>query len=251
MIQRVYKSLLLSLILLMLAPSYLFADEKTALETQNEKESYSIGYQVGLSMKNDGVDVDSEMFMQGMQDAFAGKEGLISMEEMRSLIVALKEKAREDQMRKVQEAIVKNAEESKNFLAENTKKEGIKTTESGLQYRILQEGEGISPQPEDMVTVNYRGTFIDGEEFDNSYARGKPQTFQVDGVIKGWTEALQMMKQGSKWEIFVPPDLAYGTNGFGGRIPPNKVLIFEIELLSIGKDKEVEGKETSSEDKRS
>jgi len=130
------------------------------------------------------------------------------MEEMKTLIVALKEKAREVALRKIQESIVKNGEESEKFLAENEKKEGVKTTESGLQYKVLREGDGVSPKEEDFVSVHYRGSFIDGTEFDSSYAKGAPQTFQTDGVIKGWTEALRMMKVGSKWEVFVPPDLA-------------------------------------------
>jgi hypothetical protein len=138
-------------------------------------------------------------------------------------------------MRKMQEQIVENAKESEKFLEENKKKEGVKTTESGLQYKVLREGDGISPKPEDSVTVNYRGTFIDGQEFDSSYAKGEPIKVKVDGVIKGWTEALQMMKTGSKWELFVPPELAYGRRGMPGRIPPNKVLVFDMELLAVEK----------------
>jgi len=241
MIQTGYKWLLLLLVFLLLAPSYLFADENTALETQIQKESYSIGYQVGLSMKNDGVEVNFDKLVQGLQDAVNEQEPLLSNEEMRSLIVALKERAREVQMQKFREAVVKNAEESAKFLEENGKKEGIKTTDSGLQYKILKEGEGEIPQEEDFVTVHYRGTLLDGTEFDSSYSRGEPQKFQTDGVIKGWTEALQMMKEGSKWEIFVPPDLAYGKGGMPPKIPPNSVLVFEIELLSIDKDQETEG----------
>ena len=240
MIQKLYKGLLLPLILLMLAPSFLLADEAPALKTQKDKESYSIGYQVGLSMKSDGVEVDFDKLTQGLQDAITDQEPLLSIEEMRDLIVALKEKARKVQLRKIQETVVKNAEESEKFLAENREKEGIKTTESGLQYKVLQEGEGISPKVDDFVTVHYRGTFTDGEEFDSSYARGEPQRFQTDGVIRGWTEALQMMKVGSKWKIFVPPDLAYGRSGLGQKIPPNKVLVFEIELLSVEKKQEKE-----------
>ena len=228
---------------LLLVPSSLLADEQKALETQQAKESYSIGYQVGLSIKNDAVEVDVDTLIQGLQDAVAGKEGLLSNEEMRSLIVALKEKAREVQMRKFSEAKVKNAEVSAKFLEENGKKEGVKTTESGLQYKILTEGEGEIPKEEDFVTVHYRGTLTDGTEFDSSYARGEPQRLQTDGVIKGWTEALQMMKEGSKWEIFVPPDLAYGRNGMPPKIPPNSVLVFEIELLSIEKKQEADEKE--------
>jgi len=239
--QTGYKWLFLPLVLWMLAPSYLFADENTVLETQRQKESYSIGYQVGLSIKTDGVEINFDKLVQGLQDAVNEQEPLLSNEEMRTLIVALKEKAREVQMQKFREAVVKNAEESAKFLEENGKKEGIKTTDSGLQYKILKEGEGEIPQEEDFVTVHYRGTLLDGTEFDSSYSRGEPQKFQTDGVIKGWTEALQMMKEGSKWEIFVPPDLAYGKGGMHPQIPPNSVLVFEIELLSIDKDQETEG----------
>ena len=137
-------------------------------------------------------------------------------------------------MQKLLETRAKNAEETQKFLVENSKKNGIMTTESGLQYKILKSGDGISPEPEDTVTVHYKGTFIDGEEFDSSYSRGEPQTFQANRVIKGWTEALQMMKVGSKWKIFLSPRLAYGQKGDGEKIPPNKVLVFEIELLSVG-----------------
>ena len=221
---------------LFLATPHLFAEQPAPpLETQKEKESYSIGYQVGRSMQADGVEVDFDRLIQGLQDAIDKKEPRVSEKEMRKLIVDLKKRAREVQMRKLQEQIVKNAQESEKFLEENKNKEGIKTTESGLQYKVLKEGGGITPAPEDFVKVNYRGTFIDGKEFDSSYAKGEPQKFQTDGVIKGWTEALQMMKAGSKWQLFVPPDLAYGRRGLGQRIPPNKVLVFELELLSVEK----------------
>jgi len=225
--------LILSSFLLLAAPHLCAAEP--APQTQTEKESYSIGYQVGLSMKTDGVEVDFERLVQGLQDAIDAKEPRLGTEEMRKLIVDLKKKARDAQMRKIQEQIVKNAQESEKFLEENGKKEGIKTTASGLQYKVLKEGDGIAPGPEDFVTVNYRGTFTDGQEFDSSYAKGEPIRVQVDGVIKGWTEALPMMKAGSKWQLFVPPDLAYGRRGSGQRIPPNKVLVFEMELLAIEK----------------
>jgi len=224
-------------IILFLCTSSWAVESGQPLETQKEKESYSIGYQVGVSMMNDGVEVDFKKLIQGLQDAMDKKEPLLKVEDMKDLIVARKKKANEEQIRKLQQIMAKNAEESEQFLKENGKKEGVKTTESGLQYMILREGDGISPQPLDMVSVNYRGTFIDGQEFDNSYMRAAPQTFQTDSVIKGWTEALKMMKEGSKWKIFVPPNLAYGRSGFEGRIPPNKVLVFEIELLTVEKTK--------------
>ncbi|MBN2034206.1 MAG: FKBP-type peptidyl-prolyl cis-trans isomerase [Deltaproteobacteria bacterium] len=220
----------------MLSAAPVFAAEAgEALETQKEKESYSIGYQVGQSMKADGVEVDFDKLIEGLQDAIKNKEPSLSAEEMRKLIVDLKKRAREVQLRKLQEQIVQNAQESEEFLAENKKKESVKTTDSGLQYKVLREGTGASPGQEDFVKVHYRGTFIDGKEFDSSYAKGEPQKFQTDGVIKGWTEALPMMKVGSKWQLFVPPDLAYGRSGMPNRIPPNKVLVFEMELLAIEK----------------
>jgi FKBP-type peptidyl-prolyl cis-trans isomerase FklB len=226
------------------SPHLYAAGPAPKLETQKDKESYSIGYQVGQSMKTDGVEVDFEKVVQGLQDAFSNKEPRLSAEEMKKLIVDLKKKSREAQMRKIQEQVVKNAQESEKFLEENKKKEGVKTTESGLQYKLLREGDGISPKPEDFVKVHYRGTFIDGKEFDSSYVKGGPQKIQVDGVIKGWTEALPMMKVGSKWQLFVPPDLAYGKGGLGQRIPPNKVLVFEMELLAVEKADMAEQKST-------
>jgi FKBP-type peptidyl-prolyl cis-trans isomerase FklB len=237
----IYKNLLLFSCFLLLTFSQSFAaDEKHNPENQKDRESYSIGYQVGLSIQKDGVEINFDMLIQGLRDAIDGKEPLLSEEEMKSLILDLKKKAAEEQMRKIQEARAENAEEAAKFLEENGIKEGVKTTESGLQYRILREGDGASPGPEDPVTAHYRGTFIDGTEFDSSYSRGKPQMFQTNAVIKGWTEALQMMKTGSKWEIFVPPQLAYGRGGMGERIPPNKLLVFEIELLAVEKKKETE-----------
>jgi len=216
-------------------------DLAKAPQNRKEKESYSIGYQVGLSMNTDGVEVDFEKLIQGLHDAVDGNEPLLSDDEMRQLIIDLREKARKAQLRKVQEIIVRNAKESKAFLEKNAREEGVRTTGSGLQYVVLSKGKGSSPGPKDKVTVHYRGTFPDGTEFDSSYARGEPQSFQTDGVIKGWTEALQMMKTGSKWKVIVPPELAYGRGGSGNRIPPNKVLLFEIELLSVEKGREGKG----------
>lgn len=229
--------------LLLAVPTYIYAEEATSLESQQEKESYSIGYQVGLSMKSDNVEVNFDKLIQGLNDAINDKKPLLSDEEMRSLIVARKEKVKEDRMQKLLETRAQNAEESVTFLEENAQKEGVKTTESGLQYLVIKEGEGDTPEPGDMVTVHYRGTFVNGEEFDSSYSRGEPQTLQPDGVIQGWREALQMMKVGSKWKIFVPPNLAYGRGGVGQLIPPNKLLIFEVELLSIETTEETQNQQ--------
>ena len=219
-----------------LAGTLLFAAEnKTTLNTQKNKESYSIGYQVGMSMKADGVEVDFDRLVEGLQDGVNNKEPRLSQDEMKTLIVSLKKQSRDAQMRKIQEQIVRNGQESEKFLEENKKKEGVKTTKSGLQYLVLKEGKGISPQADDFVKVHYRGAFIDGKEFDSSYAKGEPIKVQADGVIKGWSEALPMMKEGAKWRLFVPPDLAYGRSGMGQRIPPNKVLVFDMELLAVEK----------------
>jgi len=203
--------------------------------SQVEKESYSIGYQIGVSMKNDGIEVDFDRLLQGMQDSLGDKTPLLSEDEMRQLIVERRKLARDMQMRKMQEQLVSNTQESQAFLEENKQKEGVRTTDSGLQYKVIKEGNGAIPQPGDFVNVDYRGTFIDGQEFDSSYAKGEPIHIQTDTVIKGWTEALGMMKTGSKWQLFVPPELAYGRRGMPGRIPPNKALMFEMELLSIDK----------------
>ena len=137
------------------------------------------------------------------------------------------------QQERLKEVSARNLEEGTAFMAQNAKKDGVKTLPSGLQYKVIKEGKGKMPKAEDTVTVNYRGTFMDGTEFDSSYKRGEPVTFQVNGVIKGWTEALQLMKEGSKWELFIPSDLAYGERGAGQTIPPNSTLIFQVELISV------------------
>ena len=171
--------------------------------------------------------------LKRIRDALEGKEPGMSPEEIRETISSLQKRAFIAQQQRLREQAAKNLEEGKAFLAENAKKEGVKTLPSGLQYRVITEGTGASPKAGETVTVNYRGTFLDGTEFDSSYKRGKPASFQVDGVIAGWTEALQLMKPGDKWQLFVPSELAYGQRGMG-RIPPNSTLIFEVELVSLG-----------------
>ncbi len=222
-------------LILMLRTIPVSADEVSSkiLPTQQAMESYSIGYMVGISIKNDGVSVEFEKLLIGMHDALDGKEPVLKMDVMKNLILDMKKRSREAALKHHQELIVKNEQESARFLEENAKMAGVKTTASGLQYKILQDGSGEIPKAEDRVTVSYRGTFINGQEFDRSPEQGDQPTVDVDGVIKGWTEALQMMKVGAKWRIFVPPALAYGINGLGQEIPPNKVLVFDIELLSV------------------
>jgi FKBP-type peptidyl-prolyl cis-trans isomerase FklB len=211
------------------------AGEKPELKDQKAKDSYSLGYQYGETFKKQGMEIDMDVFTAGIRDALEGKEPGISPKEIRETISSLQKRAFIAQQQRLREQAAKNLEEGKAFLAENAEKEAIKTLPSGLQYRVITEGTGTSPKADDTVTVNYRGTFIDGTEFDSSYKRGKPSSFQVNGVIAGWTEALQMMKPGSKWQLFVPSELAYGQRGMG-RIPPNSTLIFEVELVSLGSE---------------
>jgi FKBP-type peptidyl-prolyl cis-trans isomerase FklB len=210
-----------------------YADEKLELKDQKDKESYSLGYQFGQNLKNQGVELNPDVYTSGLKDALGGKEPQIKPDEIRSIVTNLQQRLMAEQQKKYKELAAKNLSQSKTFLEENKKKEGIKTLPSGLQYKVLTEGSGKTPKAEDTVTVNYKGTLIDGTEFDSSYKRGQPATFKVSGVIKGWTEALQLMKEGSKWLLFIPPELAYGERGQGSRIPPNSTLIFEIELIAV------------------
>jgi len=210
-----------------------FADEKIELKDQKDKESYSLGYQFGQSLKLQGVEINLDVYTSGIKDALGGKESQMTSEEIRSTITSLQQRLMAAQQKVLKEQAAKKLSESKAFLTENGKKEGIKTLPSGLQYKVLSEGSGKTPKPEDTVTVHYKGNLIDGAEFDSSYKRGQPATFQVKGVIKGWNEVLQLMKEGSKWQLFIPPELAYGERGAGSTIPPNSTLIFEVELLTI------------------
>jgi FKBP-type peptidyl-prolyl cis-trans isomerase FklB len=210
-----------------------FADEEQSLKDQKDKESYSLGYQFGDTLKAQGVDINLDVYASGIRDALGGKAPAISKEEIATTIRRLQQRVAAEGQAELKRKAAKNIEESKKFLAENQMKEGIKTLPSGLQYKVLAEGAGKTPQATDTVTVNYKGTLIDGTEFDSSYKRGQPATFKVTGVIKGWTEALQMMKEGAKWQLFIPPELGYGERGGGRSIPPNSTLIFEVELISV------------------
>jgi len=210
-----------------------FAADKPELTDLKERESYSLGYQFGKNLKFQGVDIDLDVYNSGVRDAVDGKAPRMTPEEIRSTITGLQQRlnaARQEALKKEGE---KNLAQGKAFLADNGKKDGVKTLASGLQYAVLAEGSGKPPQKTDTVTVHYRGTLIDGTEFDSSISRGQPATFKVDGVIAGWTEALQLMKPGAKWRLFIPPGLAYGERGSPPRIPPNSTLIFEVELISV------------------
>jgi FKBP-type peptidyl-prolyl cis-trans isomerase FklB len=213
--------------------SVCYADEKLDLKDQKDKESYSLGYQFGQNLKSQGVHINLDIYTSGIRDALGGKASLMSQEEIRATIGELQKRVMAARQKELKEEAEKNLAESKAFLEENKEKDGIKTLPSGLQYKILTEGSGKTPKATDTVTVHYRGTLISGTEFDNSYKRGQPVTFQVNGVIRGWNEALQLMKGGSKWQLFIPPELAYGERAAGPQIPPNSTLIFEVELISV------------------
>ena len=227
------KHLLTIILSIALLFSVCHAQEKLELKDQKDKESYSLGYQFGQNLKFQGVDINLDVYASGIRDALGGKEPKMSQEEIRATITGLQQRLQAARQKEMKEMAAKNVEESKKFLAENQKKEGVKALPSGLQYKVLSQGSGKMPKAEDTVTVNYKGTLIDGTEFDSSYKRGQPASFQVNGVIKGWTEALQLMKEGSKWQLFIPPDLAYGERGAGPQIPPNSTLIIEVELISV------------------
>lgn len=216
------------------------ADTKTApvtLETQKDKISYAIGMNIGKnlndSLKKDAVDFDPDVIIRGMKDALAGNKPLLTDQEAQTILTALQNDVRKRQQEQFQQASEKNKKEGETFLAANKDKPGVVALPSGLQYKILQPGDGPKPTATDTVVCNYRGTLIDGTEFDSSYKRGQPATFPVGQVIKGWTEALQLMPVGSKWELYVPSSLAYGERGTSGPIGPNQTLIFQVELLSI------------------
>lgn len=208
------------------------AGEKPELKDLKDKESYSLGYQFGQNLKAQGVEINLEVYTSGIQDALSGAQPSLNREEIHKTVAEFQKRVAAARQKELKAMAEKNLAQGKSFLEENKKKEGVKTLASGLQYKVLTEGSGKMPKATEQVTVNYQGTFIDGTEFDSSYKRGQPATFKADGVIKGWTEALQLMKEGSKWQLFVPPELGYGERGMG-RIPPNSTLIFEVELVSV------------------
>ncbi|MGH8522249.1 MAG: FKBP-type peptidyl-prolyl cis-trans isomerase [Gammaproteobacteria bacterium] len=205
------------------------AEEAVKLDTDRKKLSYAIGVQVAQSLRRQEVDLDPRAFSLAIEDSIAGREPRIPREEFQALL----EKQRATMLKAQQEKSKKNLEASKTFLAANRNKEGVKELPSGLQYRVVKDGAGDQPKSTDTVSVNYRGTLIDGREFDSSTRAGQPAVFQVNGVIKGWQEALPLMKTGAKWQLFIPPELAYGERGAGGAIGPNETLIFDIDLLAV------------------
>lgn len=205
------------------------------LKTDKEKASYAIGLNIGKSMKKDAVEVDPDIVARGIKDAISGKKPLLTDEEAQTSLTNLSNEVKKRQQGQYQEAVQKNKADGDAFLTANKAKPGVVVLPSGLQYKIIQPGDGPKPTAADTVVCNYRGMLVDGTEFDSSYKRGQPATFPVGQVIKGWTEALQLMPVGSKWELYIPPTLGYGERGTGqnGPIGPNETLIFQVELVSI------------------
>jgi FKBP-type peptidyl-prolyl cis-trans isomerase len=196
------------------------------LKTEKDKVSYSIGLDIGTTFKKQNMDINTDMLAVGVRDALSGNKPAMTEEQVKETLTAFSKSMMEKQAEQAKEAAGKNAAAGEKFLAENKTKEGVKTTPSGLQYKVISEGKGESPKATDTVVTHYKGTLINGTEFDSSYKRGEPATFPVNRVIKGWTEALQMMKPGAKYQLYVPASLAYGERGAGGDI-------FDVELLEV------------------
>jgi FKBP-type peptidyl-prolyl cis-trans isomerase FklB len=208
------------------------ATKPLELITDKDKQSYAIGLNVGKSLHRDSIDVEPKLVLQGIEDALGDGKLLLTDDQIRTVMTELQTQVRQQQEAKRLALAENNKKEGAAFLAANATKEGVVTLPSGLQYKIITAGTGPKPSATDTVVCNYRGALLDNTEFDSSYKRGQPMTIRVGGVIKGWTEALQLMPVGSKWQLFIPPDLAYGDRGQGPG-GPNATLIFDVELLSI------------------
>jgi len=227
-------------ILILLASTFFmatsaFSEEQASLKDKVERYSYAIGISIGNKINQQGIDINTDLLMKGLKDGLSGGRGLLNDAEYVEVLTTLSKEVTAKQEEEMKKLGDKNKLDGQRFLDENKKKEGVKTLTSGLQYKVIKEGKGKIPKATDTVTVHYQGTLIDGNEFDSSIKRGEPATFPVDGVIRGWTEALQLMKEGAKWQLFIPSDLAYGEKGAGNVIGPNETLIFDVELISIEK----------------
>jgi len=224
-----------------------------ALKTQKEKFSYALGMNIGkglgANLKSQSVEVDWNLVSQGLKDSSSGGKTRLTQEEAQAVLTEVQNEVRKQQQEKTQQDAATNKTEGEAFLAANKSKDGVVTLPSGLQYKILSAGTGPKPTATDSVKCNYRGKLINGTEFDSSYKRGQPATFGVNQVIKGWTEALQLMPVGSKWQLFIPSSLAYAERGAGADIGPNATLIFEVELLSIEEKAKDEKKDEKKDDK--
>ncbi len=217
---------------LSLSLSPLLGVEKADLEDASTKRSYGLGANYGKLLNRQAIEIDLDSFVDGVKDGLAN-ESLLSDTDIQNVLKEITAELRARSAQKREEASANNKKQGEDFLAANASKEGVVTLKSGLQYKVVREGEGRIPTDRDTVRVHYRGTLIDGTEFDSSYKRGEPAGFGVNGVIKGWTEALQLMKTGAKWQLFIPSELAYGARGTGSNIGPHSALVFDVELLEI------------------
>jgi FKBP-type peptidyl-prolyl cis-trans isomerase FklB len=213
--------------------SHASAEAQVTFKSEEEKLSYSMGYDLGKKLQEESIEIVPDVLSRGIRDGFAGKDPLMNADEIKESLRAFQQMLIAKETERKKRIAEKNRKEGEAFLAENRNKEGVTTLPSGLQYRVVEEGKGKQPALTDTVSTHYRGTLIDGTEFDSSYSRGKPAVFPVQGVIRGWTEALQLMKEGAKWQLFIPAKLAYGERGIGNQIGPNSTLIFDIELLTV------------------
>jgi len=220
---------------MLVAGSAAAADKVPELKTETQKLSYALGLDLGSYFKSLGEDFDLAVVQRGIEDAYNGKKPLMTAEEASQVQQQFASRQQEKQVKQVMEMTALNREAAKKFLDENKGKEGVKTTASGLQYKVVKQGKGATPSANDTVKVHYKGTLLDGTEFDSSYKRNQPAEFQVNQVIPGWTEALQLMNVGSIYELYLPPELAYGDRGAPPVIEPGSMLIFEVELLDVTK----------------
>ncbi len=231
----------IAVLAIVLLASQVHAGEDLVLKDQKDKVSYSIGVNIGNNLKRQSVDINSDALIQGIKDSLSGGKALMTEQEIDETMKTFQKEMMTKQIAQQKALGEKNKKEGEAFLAENKKKEGVMTLPSGLQYKVIKESDGKIPRATDTVTILYRGTLIDGTEFDSSSTRGQPATFPVKGIISGLSEALQLMKVGSKWQLYIPFNLAYGERGAGDDIGPNATLIFEVELVSIKEEASKEG----------
>lgn len=225
------KKVFVLLLLMLFVVGVVYAEDK--FKTEQEKIGYAIGMNIATNMMQQKVDIDADQLAAGLQAVLKGEETLLTKEEMGQVLTAYQQEMQMKKMAEMAAEAAKNEKLSQEYLEKNGKLDGVVTLPSGLQYKILKAGTGASPKAESKVQVHYKGTLLDGTEFDSSYKRGEPATFPVNGVIAGWTEALQLMKEGAKWQLVIPAQLAYAERGAPPMIPPNATLIFDVELLKI------------------
>ncbi len=226
------KHILVAIMSVCLFSSFCFAAETAQPKNQKDKESYSLGYQFGQSLKTQNLDINIDVYTSGIKDALGGKKPALSQEDIKKVVSEIQTRVAAVRQKELKEKAEKNLAASKAFMEANKKKEGVVALPSGLQYKVLKEGKGKAPKSADEVTIGYTASYINGTEFHSTYKKGLPMTVRIDKVIPGWKEALLLMKEGSKWQLFVPPELAYGDRT-AGVIPPNSALVFEMELVSV------------------